>query len=262
MNDSMHRNTAFTLVELLVVISIVALLVALLLPALAGAKAEAQRVVCVSQLRQIFMAHSIYALDHNHEYQRLRWAPPPSSPFTTDITWMAALLRDGSYLEGGSKTLIRSPTVNQVCGAGVLACPLSSYAGAYTHDYDAAPLGGVIWGSSYGLNHNPWDNFNTTAHGRPGQRTRGLPIYAIKKPSEGYFMADSGTSDLPGIGVSFIIGPTIHTDATRRYFHYRHRDKANMLYFDGRIKPLTYEQTVGWVWPTTASKQWGAGAVP
>jgi len=48
-----RRPAGFTLIELLVVISIIALLIALLLPALAQARASANRVICLSQNKQI-----------------------------------------------------------------------------------------------------------------------------------------------------------------------------------------------------------------
>ncbi len=84
------QKIAFTLVEILVVVSIIALLVAVLLPALARSREHARTILCLSHLEQQGVALQAYSTQNR---ARLPWAG----------TFRYTLL-EGEYYVGGKRT--------------------------------------------------------------------------------------------------------------------------------------------------------------
>ena len=82
MKFAIRKRHGFTLIELLVVIGIIAILASLLMPALARAKQKANGIKCLSNIRQVGMAATMYAGDHENEL-------PPRFPRPT--SWIVSM---------------------------------------------------------------------------------------------------------------------------------------------------------------------------
>lgn len=106
-NQNAAPGHAFTLIELLVVIAVIAILAALLLPALASAREQGRRTVCLSNDRQIGLAVQLYAQDNSG---RIPYGPK-SPPFTNPSNF---------YPSTGAPTSLLSLQSGAPVGLGLL----------------------------------------------------------------------------------------------------------------------------------------------
>lgn len=178
---------AFTLIELLVCIALIALLIGMALPSLSGARRAAQQVQCLSNLRQLATAWTMYASDFDGFAMPLAYFEPPAIGVGDAIYWFGS---DGSV--SGSidhQRGLLSPYLSSGLGRrSVYECPSQPW-GSYTpqtrtgaitttygyNGYYLSPPTTPGWGGSRGpIGRRPW-----------------LRVAAIRMPTDLMVFADT-----------------------------------------------------------------------
>ncbi len=159
MKQPIHRG--FTLVELLVVISIIGVMAALLLPAIQSSREAARRTSCKNNLRQIGIALNSYHSSHRHfPIGCVEWRSGPDAS-KRQLAWSAFLL---PYLEETALhasldlTQAFDSSVNATAAATIVPvyiCPNSSRDSHLVDGRAACDYGGIFGERIAGPNNPP-----------------------------------------------------------------------------------------------------------
>jgi len=116
--------SAFTLVELLVVLAILTVLAGILLPVLAQARESGRRATCLSNLRQLATAHQLYVQDFDERFPDWVQDRPPQPPtYQRYFFWPEYL---GPYLR--DEAVLRDPGFTTPPGEPLPGRRLADYA--------------------------------------------------------------------------------------------------------------------------------------
>ena len=213
-------RSAFTLVELLVVIGIIALLISILLPALNRVRKSAKSVVCLSNVRQLGVAYTFYA-NENNQYAPVGHVGPS---------------RQYNY-----PLYVPFSPINKTVGAGFLnEAGLIEAPEAFYCPSEAEPS------VMYDTDVNPWRPAGLDAstpsaewYGkavRLGYSTRPITRWS-NVPSGDYTLPDK----FPKLFRDFR-GKAMLSDLTTsaRSVQTRHEDKLNVLYGDSSGRTVDY----------------------
>ena len=257
----MLKKRAFTLVELLVVISIIAMLLAILIPALNKARESGRRVVCANHQKTIGLANQIYANCWDGKFMPIvdsTMSKPSSGPIFTYYCWMAnKSFRNYMNMEGRKKAKVGT---NQYDSLEVLPdeffCPADEVAKKHVPS-----LKGVL--VSYGYNLTDWytsypavpsrpfpDKFNwtngkNTGSGKEEHSLFGFKISEIKNPGSKLAFTDSTDWYVLWISANYKNFYDKYGQANSDVYPspggpviYRHNNGANVLFYDSHVKYL------------------------
>lgn len=101
---------AFTLMEMLVVISIITLLISITLPSLSSAKVRARETVCGSNMRQATIAFTSYTGDNSQYYPDFSYNPVTKAQDTSPPYWTPGYWRKHMLSYGLIREIIYSPS--------------------------------------------------------------------------------------------------------------------------------------------------------
>ena len=219
---------AFTLVELLVVISLIALIAGLLLPALSKARRQAKSTVCKNNLRQMGLATMLYGQDNGG---RLPYAWGVSHNANTNnfqTLLIPYVLKDRFNADQN--------TENSDFAKNVFRCPTRLKENHFRSHVNY-PGTGNPWKISYGMNQYTSLNFPVSGGGFPSAKTAKLSDVA--RPGTTLLIADL-SYELNHPAITYLepreVGEELYYDVGWRHGMSHPEGHANILLMDMHVE--------------------------
>lgn len=256
-------SRAFTLIELLIVISIVSILAAILFPVFAKARENARRSACQSNLKQLGIAQVMYAQDYDELVMPVaagdqRW-PEILSPYIKMRAFVICPTAD--YNSATSFGITYQEAVNDPTGVTPSGAtndyvyglyPSYGYNFAYLAPHKDCPAGFDSNGSwTSGASSGSCTPTTGTHVGSysPNADGRGVSLAAIDSPAQTVTMTDSTTISADGKSIFGYFGirapqtwpatpPASAASDTYGRVWARHLDTVTVLFADGHVKSM------------------------
>lgn len=234
---------AFTLIELLVVIAIIAVLAAILFPVFAQAKAAAKAASCLSNLKQVGLAWTMYAGDQDDTM------PLTQQPYTGTVpasalhamqyplyaNWYTQLspAQGGSDARAGSLQPYMKNTQITDC-AGAQGLPNTSGLDPVAYGLNVS----ITYGADILIGEQPTPFFQPVNFSRVSHVAETIlygdtatSMYAPKSIQRGGIVLNFAASCLTAPGA-----------------HGRHAGKANLSWLDGHVKSMNVDFSIQNAW--------------
>ncbi len=219
------RHKAFTLVELLVVISIIAVLAALLLPALRKARELGHRTACMGHMRQLQLAWHTYAMDNDgYIVNGQPWTPHnPHLELNNGTPWLIDYSYSGRIASPVPETKQEAVEMMESGALSSYIVNVDNYLCPARIRRDFSNAGSTQWLSSYyivaSMNHfhpEQWRQYEQeqAALRRTGGVTleiRKLSRVGRSRPSERLVFVDAGIGYGAGWGDPLLITALTNT---------------------------------------------------
>lgn len=220
----MHRSrkiNSFTLVEILVVISIIGLLAGLAVPAIGSAQKKAKSGACLSNLRQIGTATLAYAAENHGSFPESGYGEAPAWPTNlANFLSIDAKKKKSIFVCPGAEKPVQEATGNE------MAITYGVHGGLMPKDAPASTrLVAVVRPSQVIL----------AADVCQDPANKGWSPYAIENPA--VFVTQTGGRG--GTELNSPISTATDNDlAKNSWIRYRHDGKANVVMCDGHAESL------------------------